>query len=361
MRIPGVDQATANLVKWSAIDTWAPYRDHVFAEHFNPVCDRLNITEEDIDDLLGESVDMLYGIVLEDFFTARFGEDGELNVIDDYLKRRGWREKVPARRYLEAMRDSLLSIYEVVDLDPGHSMTVCNLLLGGEPVIIEEKRGSETAARWDRLAGRIVVVNNKPLFTGGLLLLPSEVANDVLSVFDDMAKRLRAKLRREAKKEGTPMEIEERDLREMILDNAAPQMFTQAWLIYYLGRASAPMPEIRNTDGEVILFSEVRFPILGDRVAVAAAVDRIEMFERDAPDEQSWSWLGPESVSQRMEQNRKEGLTLGTEDEIGRTSLGHAEITGDALILSTNSRERAEKGGDLISSQLGPLVGSWAR
>ncbi|HEY5627795.1 MAG TPA: hypothetical protein VIR79_07600, partial [Nitrospira sp.] len=114
MRIPGVDQATANLVKWSANDTWAPYRDHVFAEHFAPVCERLNITEEDIDDLLGESVDMLYGIVLEDFFTARFGEDGELNVIDDYLKRRGWREKVPARRYLEAMRDSLLSIYEVV-------------------------------------------------------------------------------------------------------------------------------------------------------------------------------------------------------------------------------------------------------
>ena len=39
---------------------------------------------------------MVYGFVLEDFFTARFGEEGELNVVDDYLKRRGWREKVPA-------------------------------------------------------------------------------------------------------------------------------------------------------------------------------------------------------------------------------------------------------------------------
>jgi hypothetical protein len=245
-----------------------------------------------------------------------------------------------------------------VDLDPGHSMTVRDLLLGGEPVMIEEKSGSETAARWDRLAGRIVVINNKPLFTGGLLLLPPEVANDMLSVFDNMVKRLRAKLRREAKKEGTSLEIEERDLRETILDNAAPQMFTQGWLIYYLGRASAPMPEIRNTDGDVLLFSEVRFPILGDRAEVTAALDRIETFERDAPDEQSWGWLGPESVSQRMEQNRKDGLTLGTEDEVGRTSLGHAEITGDALILSTNSRERAERGCEMLSSQLGALVGN---
>jgi hypothetical protein len=40
--------------------------------------------------------------VLEDFFAARFGEEGELNVVDDYLKRRGWREKVPAKHYLRA-------------------------------------------------------------------------------------------------------------------------------------------------------------------------------------------------------------------------------------------------------------------
>ena len=143
MRVPGVDQAIANLVRWSASETWAPCRDHVFAEHIDTVCDRLDMTEEDLAGLLGESVDMLYGIVLEDFFTARFGEDGELNVIDDYLKRRGWREKVPARRYLEAMRDSVLSLYEVVDLVPGHSMTVHDLIRGGEPVTIEEKLGSE--------------------------------------------------------------------------------------------------------------------------------------------------------------------------------------------------------------------------
>ena len=59
-----------------------------------------------LDELPDESVGVLRVFILEDFFTARFGEQGERNVIDDYLKRRGWRESVPARRYLEALRDS---------------------------------------------------------------------------------------------------------------------------------------------------------------------------------------------------------------------------------------------------------------
>ena len=58
-----------------------------------------------------------------------------------------------------------------------------------------------------------------------------------------------------------------------------------------------------------------------------------------------------------MSRNRQEGLTFGSTDEGGRTSLGSAEIVGDALTLSTNSRERAERGRDLLASHLGELVG----
>ena len=104
---------------------------------------------------------MLSVFILEDFFTTRFGEHGELNVIDDYLKRRGWRESVPARRYLEALRDSIVSLYEVVDIVPGRRMTVRDLILGGDAVRVEEKLGSEGAAPWDRLAARVVAVNGK--------------------------------------------------------------------------------------------------------------------------------------------------------------------------------------------------------
>jgi len=354
MRIPGADKAIANLVKWSEKEEWNPYREQVFAEHFDMIRDRFDTTEEEIADLLGDAFDMVFSCVLEDFLTARFGDEGEKNVIDDYLKRRGWREKVPAKRYLAALRDSVLSLYEVVDLDPGHTMTVRDMVLGGDPITVEEKLGSETAALWDRIAGRVVTVNKKVYFTGSLLLFPHEVADKVLAGIDDIIKKLKKKLRRDAKKQGVAADIKDRDLREMLLETSA-HLFIRTWLIDALGRALEPMPEISNTDGDEIVFSEARFPIAGEVAEVIAGLDEIDAFERDDPNESRWTWHGLGSPSQRV--SRGKDYTFETDNDAGRTVLGSIEIANDALVLSTNSKERADRGQNLLLSRLDGLVG----
>ena len=353
MRIPGADKAIDNLIKWSANEEWNPFREQVFAEHFDMIFDRFDTTKEEIADLLGDSFGMVFGCVLEDFFTARFGDKGD-NIIDDYLKRRGWREKISAKRYLEAIRDSVLSLYEVVDLDPGHSMTVRDLVLGGDTITVEEKLGSETAARWDRIAGRIVTVNKKVYFTGSVLLFPHEVADKILSGIEEMLKSIKKKLQREPKKQGEPADFKDRDVREMFL-HASARLFTRTWLIDVLDRASEPLPEIRNTDGDEIVFSEARFPITGELASVIVGLDAINEFERDDPDELQWTWHGHGSPSKRV--SRGKGHTFKADDDAGRTILGNIEIGEDALVLSTNSKERADKGRDLLLSRLDGLVG----
>ncbi len=70
----------------------------------------------------------------------------QLNVIDDYLEQGGWREPVPARRCLRALRDSVVSLYQVVDLVPGRRMTVRDLIRGDGPVTVHEKPGLQGAA-----------------------------------------------------------------------------------------------------------------------------------------------------------------------------------------------------------------------
>ena len=139
MRIPGVDKATENLVKWAARDEWEEPHAEIYAAHIDPAADIVDMSGDEIAELLGDSAIMLHVFITEDFFTARFGEDDELNLIDDYLKRRGWREAVSARRYLEALRDSHVSLYEIVDIDPGRSVTVRDLILGGEAVTVDER------------------------------------------------------------------------------------------------------------------------------------------------------------------------------------------------------------------------------
>ena len=187
MGISSIDRATQNLAKWSARGEWEALQREACAARFEPVIDSLDLPDDALDVLPDDAAGMLSVFILEDFFTARFGEHGERNVIDDYLKRRGWRESVPGRRYLAALRDSTVSLYEVVDIVPGRHMTVRDLILGGEAVRVEEKLGSQAAALWDCLAARVVPVHGKNRFTGAILGFRHEFSQQLLTAFEKMA------------------------------------------------------------------------------------------------------------------------------------------------------------------------------
>ena len=358
MSVPGRIEAIRNIVKWSARDDWASCCEQVFGEHLDPIADKFDMTSDEISKTLGDAFSMLYGVMLEDFFTARFGDNSERNVIDDYIKRRGWRETVSAKRYLTAVRDSVISLYEVVDLVPGRSMTVRDMIRGGDPVTVEEKLGSESAARWDRIAARIVRVNKNNCFTGGMLPVSYESSSRLMTHFEEMEKVFRTNLRREAKKLGDSSENTPQAVKVQLLQRSGARFFTQAWLIDALGRIQAPLPEMYNSDGDKILFSVVRFPVTGDEAKLITVIDGIENIERNEPEGASWTWLGRGSPSQRIAISKGKGFSLQTVDASGRTSLGSIEVKSRSLLLSTNSQERAERGRDLLLSHLGTLVGT---
>ena len=57
--------------------------------------------------------------VFEDFLTLETEDGG--NIVADYLKRRGFRETASSRAYMNGLRNSVMSLYEVSDLRPGES------------------------------------------------------------------------------------------------------------------------------------------------------------------------------------------------------------------------------------------------
>ena len=330
----------------------------IYNAHVAPVADILDVSEDEFEELLGDVADMLGVFVLEDFFTARFGEDGEVNVVDDYLKRRGWRETAPGRRYLESLRDSTVSLYEVVGIDPGRSMTVHDLIRGGDAVTVHEKLGSKSAAPWDRLAARVVQVNGKMYFTGAVLRFRHELSLLFLSVFDETATEMEEDIPEEARKEIEESADIRSTVREIILGGGTgARMFTHVWLLDTILRAQAPLPALHNTDDEPIMFCRVRFPVVGDEAEVATMLNGIECFERDEENEPSWTWSVPGSPLHRMAIRRRGGEAPESESVIGNTSLGHAELNAGAVTLFVNSRERAERGRNLLASCLGDLVG----
>ena len=360
MGIPSIDRATENLVKWSARGEWEALQREAYAAHFEPVVDSLDLPDDALDVLPDDAAGMLSVFILEDFFTARFGEHGERNVIDDYLKRRGWRESVPGRRYLAALRDSTVSLYEVVDIVPGRHMTVRDLILGGAAVRVEEKLGSQAAALWDCLAARVVSVHGKNRFTGAILRFRHELSQQLLTTFEKMAGELQRDIHGDAGNRQAAAPVTRAVAREvMVRTPLFARILSQLWMFDAVVQARAPAPELRNTDDEAIVFCEVRFPLKGDAARVAAVLDGLEEFEREEDGVARWIWFAAGSPLQRAARHRRgRPVAESSENAIGTTSLGYAETRKRTLVLSVNSRERAGRGRELLGSHLGDLVGA---
>jgi hypothetical protein len=94
----------------------------------------------------------VWGCAFEDFLTRDF-DDGS-NVVDDYLKRRGWKEGASTRAYMAALRTSVMSLYEVSDIVRDTSFRARDLVRGGEPVLISERSATRSLKQWDRIATR---------------------------------------------------------------------------------------------------------------------------------------------------------------------------------------------------------------
>lgn len=124
----------SGLMKYADRAPWGEALDDILSAHLGPACEASGLDP----DAIFEKIDdhwqaILWGCAFEDLLTRRFEPDGR-NLVDDYLKRRGWNEKAPNKTYMQALRDSVVSLYEVSAVVPGESMILRDLLRDAAPV-----------------------------------------------------------------------------------------------------------------------------------------------------------------------------------------------------------------------------------
>ena len=358
MRPPEYLKAVTNLIQWMDQEQWAELHADLRDAHIEPLEEHL--PKEKLQEILDEQKElMLAGYILEDFFSCWFvesGEDGggaEINVVDEYLKQRGWRESVLGKRYLEALRDSTASLYEVVDVDPGRGTTVRDLFRGGDPIALEDAYGVEWAVRWDCFAGRLVSLKGKNYLTNAQLPLPPEDAQRAQETLGGT----KTELYETAEQQGVEEENEDIFIRRVLDTNGvSARLLSQFWLMGLLHRTMAAPPKLQNTDGEALLFAEVRFPLQGDLAEIAAALDDTEAVEREGGEGLAWVWSSPGSPSQHSMGKLTKGGPQWSGDS-DRTCLASIRVEGQELVLETNSEERAERSQNLLESRLGKLIG----
>ena len=347
------NHSLSGLMKWLTHEEWRePFAD-VLDLHLGPACEDYEMDFEDIAEVIGDHAAMtLWGCAFEDFLTQAIEPDGR-NIVEDYLKRRGWKESAGNRRYMEALRDSCMSLYEVSEIVPGQSFLARDLLRGGEPIRVSEHSATKSLKVWDKIGARIVEVSGKNILAGGLLPFRPSAASllmDELKAARQQARREFRKLTREAQLPKATRE--DGQIADLLFMATAAPIFSNIWLEDALASAlDQSLPTILNSDGDEVVFCRVRFPLRSEGAAaeLRERLRTVPAFQEE--NEGFWNWIEPRQPVKRGSSGKpasksapKKGPSVRVTLDTGDTVLGTIELTDKALLLEANSRERAERG-----------------
>lgn len=346
------------LMKWLTRAEWRDRFAEIYDHHLLPACRRTGLDAEEVMAILGENWFMttVWGGAFEDFLT-REGADGR-NIVDDYLKRRGWKESASTRAYMSALRTSVMSLYEVSDIVRDTSFRARDLVRGGDPILISERLATRSLKQWDRIATRVVEVGSQMRISGAVLPYDRDASEKVLKLLRNVAKRTDKEQRKLA-------ELVHRDVNHPAIVNAFSQTallraaapaITTVWLIDIIDRATAPrIPEVRNAEGDELLFCTVHYPF-----ADGAGPDDIRLALNRCPELRQenatfWNWIGPRRSAKALSA-QKRSLKFQTFLDDSALVFGSVELKDKGLILSVNSQARSERGRALLSEVLDGLV-----
>ena len=339
-------------------DEWREAFAEIQHAHFFVACHNAGVSTDKIADILGQhAAKTLWGCAFEDFLSREL--PGDRNMVDDYLKRRGYKESASAKAYMRAIRGSVMSLYEVSDIVPGQSFLARDLIRGGEPVRVSERSASAQMKPWDRIGARIVSLSGTHQMSGGLL------------VYDlGISERLLAKLRWFESRVEREMHVISDELDAQfdsglykgitangaLLELAAP-IFTRVWLSDALDRALNPRQlQLYNTDGDAIELCTLRFPLTqtASQETICAALSAID--DLRATSDTFFNWVGPEIGTSELPA-KLPGHVIMSNLSGGGAVLGSIEVKSNQLVVTANSRQRAERAKAMIGAALAGLIG----
>jgi hypothetical protein len=351
----------AGLIAWTKRDEWRGALAALLECHCAEACAGAGIAPEEIEDVLGGyAASTLWGAAFEDLLATDL-PDGR-NIADDYLRRRGWKEGAATRDYIAGLRRSEISLHEVSGLVPGQSMLLRDLVCGGEPVRVAEKRGSEGLRRWDRIATRVVPLRDRTVISGTLTLFDRDASEALLASLREVRTRAPREAAAAAAREfGIAADAKTLAgvLTPDLLLAQAGFMFTNCWLDAALRAAQGrDRPELVNSDGDPLEFTTLHFPLLPSVTPqqIRQALATVPALRQAAPG--FWNWLAePGTKPAQPVPRRGRGQTFITTMDDGSLVLGTLALKGRRLSLEANSAARAERGRALLEPVLAGLAG----
>jgi hypothetical protein len=224
------------------------------------------------------------------------------------------------RAYLQQARDARFSLWEA--LSGGGQTLKLRSLFTGEEVVIRHLSIARSARRGDLVASRVLArgSHGEPELQGEVFALSARARRVAEAAF--------GRLWRGFAEEGAQEELD-------ALARHMPKLFLE----FYFRSTAAHRPELRTAEGDSVSLTEQRFSVR-EPDAVRRRLDaHPELDPSHEDDFVGWSWLEPDP----------------DDPDRGRL-LGNLHMDAGELVLSTMSRERGERGRNLIEEAAGELV-----
>ena len=351
------------LIKWLHREEWRDRFAKTFDAHLLPACEQTGLEANEVVTTLGKDwfTRTVWGSAFEDFLTRDF-DDGT-NIVDDYLKRRGWKENPSTRTYMDALRSSVPSFYEVSDIVRDKSFKARDLVQGGNPFLIIERSATRSLKQWDRIVTRVVQIGSQTHISGAILQFDYETSEQILQLLRNITKRAnksKRKLSGMYSSNANDPAINGAMSQRTALRVAAP-MITAAWLINTIdSELNLPGIELQNVEGEEIMFCTLHYPLLAKANPndIRSALNRCPALRQESPTFWNWRSLQKTAKAASKAKTSTSTHTFFTKLDDGSLVLGGLELRGRSLILSVTSQGRADRGRALLSQLLHGLVAS---
>lgn len=258
-----------------------------------------------------------------------FGLPKEIPAVEYVGEMEGRGLTVEQADFIKAAITEPFSFFVILGAEPGVSLRLRDILREREVTVLE-KSASQTVHMADVIYARVIEVEGASILLGcGPILLPSRVHPTILDMKHSLEKKL-GPLTKGVLYAGDGSL--RRLYRDLAMDAARP-------------------PEIRNTDGDEMAFTTLKYELA---CSPREAFEALRSLAGDFDDEDllADAEIGPDGEFLRTEVpwikrgNRKI-------KEWDHTTLGHLKIEGRKLTVEVNSRKRAERIRKEIDSRLG--------
>jgi hypothetical protein len=246
---------------------------------------------------------------------------------DWYIEERGRNLMMNGRAWLTAQLASWLSVWEVVEVEPGKSLHLRDQLTGIERVV-SELRASQSLSRHLLVLARVVDYEGLSVLVG---IHPQPLTPEVgRRAIDDIRIEL-----------GLAKGVKPKELRA----GDCPTRLIEIWQDAIEEVENRPLPRLQNTDGEdlVLIKDHYKFVGTGTRAVVEAELAKLPDIHSPEP--------GDRKRQYRVVREGAPGAAM--EDTI----LATIAVKARELVIETNSRQRA----DLARGRMENLCGNRVR